>query len=704
MIPSLDTLGYLGLLALGFGFVIFWHELGHFLAAKWAGVRVEQFAVGFAHAVVSWRKGMGFRLGSSQKEYNGRLYQHLGRVPAVSDTAETASDLEKRQAGEALGLGETEYRLNWLPLGGYVKMLGQDDLRPNSEADDPKAYNRQPIYKRMVIVSAGVIMNVILAAIGFVVLFSVGFKVPPAKVGSVVPNSPAQLAGVRVGDRILELDGKTLYDDYTKLQLNAALSASGQDIPIKVERATAGGAKEVLTLTIQPQKSELAGTKLVSLGIGSAVDLRGPKPPEKPVPEDKRDLTKILSKNSLLIQVGDVVTHVNGRPVEAGDLAVLDAAVQSGEPVQLTVRDKAGQVGERTFVPTFDKPFGREQFDLLGMVPRQVVTSVGEDAPAAGKLLPGDVLLSVGTEGSGDAKLVPNLLGLRKLVNDAAGAGKQVKLTVLRAGNTVEVPGVEPKKISRQYYGVGVSLAADPDAAVVSEVLPGSAAAVAGIPDRATVTAVNGKPVANWQAAHVALRAAVTGGQAAAVPLGYKTEGGEEKTATLNLDAAAVALVNQVRYEVANGGSGAGLFLDPTRGERKAGGIGEAIKLGAVETRDFVLQFYVTLKRMATRDVSADNLMGPIGIFQTGTTIASKGPDWLLWFLSMISANLAVVNFLPIPIVDGGLFLFLLIEKVKGRPASPRVQMIAQYVGLALLLSIFLFVTYQDIANFRVRM
>ena len=50
-IPSLETIGYLSLLAVGFGFVVFWHELGHFLAAKWAGVRVEQFAVGFAHAV-----------------------------------------------------------------------------------------------------------------------------------------------------------------------------------------------------------------------------------------------------------------------------------------------------------------------------------------------------------------------------------------------------------------------------------------------------------------------------------------------------------------------------------------------------------------------------------------------------------------------------------------------------------------------------
>ena len=63
----------------------------------------------------------------------------------------------------------------------------------------------------------------------------------------------------------------------------------------------------------------------------------------------------------------------------------------------------------------------------------------------------------------------------------------------------------------------------------------------------------------------------------------------------------------------------------------------------------------------------------------------------------MISANLAVVNFLPIPIVDGGLFTFLILEKIKGKPLSPKTQAIAQYVGMALLLGVFLFVTWQDV-------
>src|SRR5687768_12903067 len=108
-------------LVIGFGFVVFWHELGHFLAAKWVGIKVEQFAVGMGQAVFSWRKGMGFKAGSTIPEYERRIteyYKASGIEPKEFTTTQIA------QASEALGLSETEYRFNWLPIGGYVKMLG----------------------------------------------------------------------------------------------------------------------------------------------------------------------------------------------------------------------------------------------------------------------------------------------------------------------------------------------------------------------------------------------------------------------------------------------------------------------------------------------------------------------------------------------------------------------------------------------------
>src|SRR5881409_3162897 len=98
---DLAYIGSLLLLILGFGFVIFWHELGHFLAAKWAGVKVEQFAVGFGQALLAWRKGIGFRVGTTQPEFEKRVrdYVEANRKPDAADPTEY-------QASTALGIGE----------------------------------------------------------------------------------------------------------------------------------------------------------------------------------------------------------------------------------------------------------------------------------------------------------------------------------------------------------------------------------------------------------------------------------------------------------------------------------------------------------------------------------------------------------------------------------------------------------------------
>jgi regulator of sigma E protease len=292
----------------------------------------------------------------------------------------------------------------------------------------------------------------------------------------------------------------------------------------------------------------------------------------------------------------------------------------------------------------------------------------------------------------------PGFRAFKQSLDAAAAADKTVTLTLLRDGKQVIEKDLVPVAVARGSYGLGIVPSFDEQATVIAEVTDGTPAAAAKLPARGMVTSVDGKPVANWREVHLRLREAVAGkDQGATVKVGYKFESGEAKEADLTLAAKDVDAINQVRYEH-------GLLLAETKGVRRADGIGQAVSFGAIETRDFILQFYLTLKRMVTRDVSPTNLMGPVGIFQAGTHFASKGGDWLLWFLAMISANLAVVNFLPIPVVDGGLFVFLVAEKIKGKPISERTQAVAQYVGLALLLSIFLFVTYQDIANFAFRM
>src|SRR3954471_7201231 len=191
-------------LVFGFGFVVFFHELGHFLAAKWVGIKVEQFAVGFGHAILAFRKGLGMRVGSTTKEYERMVREHAEQKHSRKGDLTSA---ELNASAEELGLAKTEDRPNRGPRGGYEKMLGQDDLNPAAQSDDPHAYNRKSIGARMFVVSAGVIMNVILAAIFFMIVFLMGFNVPPSTAGGFSTNSPAQQAGLQVGDRIRYFDG-----------------------------------------------------------------------------------------------------------------------------------------------------------------------------------------------------------------------------------------------------------------------------------------------------------------------------------------------------------------------------------------------------------------------------------------------------------------------------------------------------------------
>src|SRR2546421_11576404 len=92
-------------LVFGFGFVVFWHELGHLLAAKWVGIKVEQFAVGMGHALVSFRKGIGVRLGNTRKEYESRITTHLQAKGVTAGDQQEYTDAQKARAAEELGLG-----------------------------------------------------------------------------------------------------------------------------------------------------------------------------------------------------------------------------------------------------------------------------------------------------------------------------------------------------------------------------------------------------------------------------------------------------------------------------------------------------------------------------------------------------------------------------------------------------------------------
>jgi regulator of sigma E protease len=125
-----------------------------------------------------------------------------------------------------------------------------------------------------------------------------------------------------------------------------------------------------------------------------------------------------------------------------------------------------------------------------------------------------------------------------------------------------------------------------------------------------------------------------------------------------------------------------------------------AIGVGFRQAYGATMHTIQTIRHMIfTKKVGVSKISGPVGIFRIGSQVAGSGIINLLWFLAVISANLAVINFLPIPIVDGGLFLFLLMEKARGEPVSIKTQIATQLIGIALIATVFLLVTYQDIKN-----
>ena len=121
-----------------------------------------------------------------------------------------------------------------------------------------------------------------------------------------------------------------------------------------------------------------------------------------------------------------------------------------------------------------------------------------------------------------------------------------------------------------------------------------------------------------------------------------------------------------------------------------------AVSMGFRQTWKMVVLTYLTIDRLIGGSVSVKQLHGPVGIVHIGTRVADRGFMYLVFFLAMISVNLAVLNFLPLPIVDGGLFLFLLYEKIFKRPPSIAFQNAATLVGLALIGTLFVVTFYND--------
>lgn len=159
-------------------FLIFFHELGHFLAAKSLGVKVEIFSIGFGKSLI-------------EKEFKG-----------------------------------TNYRLSALPLGGYVKLKGQDDFNPKEQNYEKDSYGVLSPLKKIYILFAGPFFNLFLAFLLYIIIAHLGVQKPAPQVGSVAADSAALHAGIQNGDRILAINGVEIssFDEISKLVKNEPLT------------------------------------------------------------------------------------------------------------------------------------------------------------------------------------------------------------------------------------------------------------------------------------------------------------------------------------------------------------------------------------------------------------------------------------------------------------------------------------------------
>lgn len=312
---------YIIYFAITIGILVFIHEFGHFAAAKLSGMRADVFAIGFGKRLFGWNKKSGFSFGELPKDFDGE--------------------------------GHTDYRLCLLPLGGYVKIAGMVDESMDAEfvnrPPQPWEFRAKPLHSKVFVITAGVLMNLLLAWI----IFWGGnfFQGKPftqtTTIAYVEPNTVIDSLGFKSGDKILSINGKSV-DNWEDVRAEIFINTLGEDLTVKVDRKG-----EVLELNI-PRKlipdDESQATFLLPEGVKPAVgEVMKDSPAEKAgfKPNDilisinnqpvfvPRQVTELISSNKKSeIQVkvlrSEDTTQIAVIPNEEGKIGIAIGTVFTG--------------------------------------------------------------------------------------------------------------------------------------------------------------------------------------------------------------------------------------------------------------------------------------------------------------------------------------------------------------------------------------
>jgi regulator of sigma E protease len=260
------------------GFMILIHEFGHYAVAKWLGVRVEQFAIGFGKRLVGFRRG------------------------------------------------ETDYRINAIPLGGYVKMSGENPM--DERSDDPREFMNHSRWHRFLIAIAGPTMNIVLAIVLLTTIYMVHYEYPAVYdeapvIGWVQKDTPAAKSGFEVGDKITRIDD-VQNPTWREVELKQALNP-GQPLVVDVVRNG-----QTLEKTVVPEAS----------GVDE-IGWAGWAPKEDTV--TITDLQPDMPAEKAGLKEGDQILTLDGKPVPALAAMVESLEATKDKPITLTVLRKGEQ-------------------------------------------------------------------------------------------------------------------------------------------------------------------------------------------------------------------------------------------------------------------------------------------------------------------------------------------------------------------------
>jgi regulator of sigma E protease len=586
MIYVLSNLHYFLLLISA---IVFFHELGHFLVAKLCGVQVLRFSLGFGP----------------------RLF--------------------------ATTYGDTEYQISLLPLGGYVKMLG--DMPGAEIPEDLKnhAFANKTVWQRTAIVLAGPSFNMILALTVYFVMGLGTHQFGDTKLGVVSANEPAYLAGLRPGDKVVAIGGTEVH--HWNALRQAIADQPKKSLQVTFDRPTATGSeRRTVTLVTQTRREENEFNELETRGkIGVSMQYL------RPIVAVVDPLSPAAVAG---VRTGDTVVKVNQTPVAAWhEVRNAVGATPLNHSIELSVRRASAPAPTAANSQAVAPATGAPAADAGETGPTETVTL----QPTALRSDLDSGLFSAADAPWGYTGLTSKdtLIATVDADSSAALAGLQVgdrvlNLTVKAADGTVSLRPIGVWGIDLATFG----LSADSDL---------------------SITVQRGSTVLSRS---------------------FRLQQKQQK------DVLQHTSTNLV-FGAHNDPEVLGSYLF----ERRVGAM-ESLQQAFVQLGEDMTLVARGLGKMVRRTLPLNNMGGPIMLFVIAEKSAKLGAAYYFHTMATISVNIGIINLLPIPVLDGGHLFFFLIEAISRRPPSVRVRAVANTLGLAMLLCLMVYTLGNDVLRF----